>query len=134
MSSRWTGDRIARFPRYVLLVAALVTALVFVAAGLAMDGGFERAWEILLGLHSPFGRVSGLGVALSAVGYLVVPTVIGVAVADGIAQFTRRRLMTVPEAEARVQELVEAHFAGTAQDEAGDDEREGSKGGQGPVS
>lgn len=102
------GKRLASLPFYVLLAVGVLTALVFAASGLEMSGGFERAWEILLGIESPFGEVSGLGLVLSALGYIVVPTVIGVAAGAGITLFTNRRLTTVEEAVADIQEMADA--------------------------
>jgi hypothetical protein len=71
--------------------------------------GFERAWNVLLAIDSPFGRESThqvLGFLLSALGYLLVPAVIGLAVADAIVRFTRRRLVTHGEAVTEIGRLV----------------------------
>jgi hypothetical protein len=107
-----TGERLARVPSYVFVAVVVVTGLVFGISGLVMDGGFQRAWEILLALRSPFGQASGLGVALSALGYVAVPAVIGLVVADGITRFTRRRLLTTPEARAEIKRLAREATAG----------------------
>jgi predicted RND superfamily exporter protein len=108
MTSRWSGKHLSRLPGYVLGGVIGFTAVVFIACWVAMDGGFQRAWEILLGLRSPYGQASGLGVVLSALGYIAVPTVIGIGVADGITRFIRRRLQTRDEAEKEIRELVQA--------------------------
>ena len=75
-----------------------------------MDGGFQQAWEILLGIRSPYGQASGLGVVLSALGYIAVPTVIGIGIADGITRFIRRRLQTRDEAEKEIRDFVRAEL------------------------
>lgn len=72
-----------------------------------MDGGFKRAWDTLVAIRSPFGQASGFGIALSALGYVVVPTVIGVAAGAAITVFTNERLTTVEEAVADIQRMVE---------------------------
>ncbi len=102
---------LSRLPFYVFLAIIAITGLVFLAAGLAMNGGFGRAWEILLAVRSPFGEADALGVALSALGYIAVPTVIGLAVADGITRFTRRRLITSDSARSEIREVVQEELA-----------------------
>ena len=104
--SRWNGKHLANLPLYLLCGVGLLTAVVFVASWLVMDGGFQRPWEILLGISSPYGQASLLGVALSALGYIAVPTIIGIGVADGITRFTRRRLISNAELEAAAEEIV----------------------------
>lgn len=106
MTSRWTGRQLANLPTLLLLAVVGVTAAVFIASWVVMDGGFQRAWEILLGVRSPYGEASGLGVVLSALGYLLVPAVIGIAVADGVARFTEHRLLTDPEVNAAARRIV----------------------------
>lgn len=107
MKSRWEGKDLARLPVYVLGGVVGVTAAIFLASWVVMDGGFQQAWEILVGLRSPYGQASGLGVVLSALGYIAVPTMIGIGVADGITRFTRHRLQSLPEAKEEVNEIVE---------------------------
>jgi predicted RND superfamily exporter protein len=105
-SSRWSGKQLANLPLYLLGGVIGLTAVVFLASWVVMDGGFQRAWEILLGLRSPYGQASGLGVVLSALGYIAVPTVIGIGIADGVTRFTRRRLLTRSDVEDAATEIV----------------------------
>lgn len=105
--SRWSGKTLANLPIYLLCGVVGLTVIVFVASWLAMDGGFQRAWEILLGLRSPYGQATGLGIVLSALGYIAVPTIIGIGVADGITRFTRRRLLTRSDVEDAAVEIVQ---------------------------
>ena len=101
-----TGDKLARLPLIIFLVVFATTSVLFVIAGLAMND-FERAWNILIGATAPFGRDSALGVALSVLGYLLIPAVVGLVVADGIVRFTRKRLLTLPEAKEEIREMLE---------------------------
>jgi hypothetical protein len=117
---RIRGRDLIRLPLYVFLVVALLTGVVFLISGIVMDGGFKRAWEILLGIHTPFGQASGLGVALSALGYLFVPTVIGLVVADGITRFTEYRLTTVDEAAERIAARIKPKIRQTVREELAD--------------
>jgi hypothetical protein len=116
MSSFWTGDRIARVPRYVFVVVAGIAVVVFTVAAFAI--GFQNAWEVLTATKSPFGHDRGLGFALSGVGYVFVPTVIGLIVADWITRFQRKRLTTVPEAREAIGEFVKEAKAQIAQEQA----------------
>jgi hypothetical protein len=100
------GRHLVRLPLYLFLLVAVLTAIVFLIAGMVMKGGFELAWEILLGIHTPFGDESALGVALSALGYLAVPTIIGLVVAEGITSFIEYRLPTVEEAAMKIADRV----------------------------
>jgi hypothetical protein len=102
MTKRPGGDQLASFSQIVLGVVLVITCLVFLVAGAVMKGGFERAWDVLLGIQTPFGDAPGLGIPLSALGYLLVPAVIGVAVADGIARFVQSKLDSLPEVEKRI--------------------------------
>jgi predicted RND superfamily exporter protein len=104
--SRLSGKHLANLPLYLLCGVVVLTAAVFIASWVLMDGGFQRAWEILLGIRSPYGQASELGVALSALGYVAVPTAIGIGIADGITRFTRRRLITNAELEAAAEEII----------------------------
>lgn len=105
-SKFWTGDRLGFLPRAILVGVAVVTAIVFVIAGLSFDD-FKRAWDTLTGQASPFnGEDSGIGLVLSALGYIVVPATIGLAIADGVTTFTRKRLSSVSEAQAEINQLV----------------------------
>src|SRR5690349_14309225 len=84
-----------------------LTLAVFIAVGIFVEGGFEHAWNVMLGIDAPFGgQAAALAVLLSVLGYIAVPTVIGLAVADGLTRFTRRRLLTTPEAEADIRDMV----------------------------
>lgn len=114
-----SGKQLRRFPFYVLLGVGSMTTAVFVAAGCVMDGGFERAWEILLGIRTPFGQAAGLGVALSALGYIAMPTVIGIAAAAGITLFTSKRLSTVEEALVDIKEMTRERPGGKSDGEKG---------------
>jgi hypothetical protein len=109
-----SGKTLSRIPGWTLGAVVAVAACLFVAAGLAM-GDFQRAWDILTGAVGPFGgKDAGLGVALSAVGYLLLPAVIGLAIADGVTRFTRKHLMTLPEAKAEIADLVATALADQA--------------------
>lgn len=105
MSNFWTGERVARVPRYVFAGILGLTIVVFALVASAV--GFETAWEILTASKSPFGKDRGLEVALSLLGYVFVPTAIGLAVADWITRFQRRRLISVTEARTIIGELVD---------------------------
>ena len=118
--SRIRGRDLVRLPLYVFLAVAFLTGAVFALSGIVMDGGFKRAWEIMLGIHTPFGQASGLGVALSALGYLAVPTVIGLVVADGITRFTEYRLTTVDEAADRIAARIKPKIKQTVEEELAD--------------
>jgi hypothetical protein len=109
MAREWTGDRLALLPRLVFLVVVLITTGVFVGVGWSMHN-FHEAWNILLAIDSPSGKHSVFRFALSALGYLLLPTVIGLAVADSITRFTRKRLLTAPEAKAQIGEIVQEHL------------------------
>jgi hypothetical protein len=108
MTSRCTGRSVACVRRWILLVVTLLTGVVFAASCLALQGhgGFHRSLEVLIGARSPFGDASGLVVVLSLLGYALIPTVIGLAAADAVTRFTRKRLTTREEAEAFISELV----------------------------
>jgi hypothetical protein len=93
-----TNKQLRRLPFYVLIAVAAVTTAVFIPACFAMNGGFDEAWEILVGIKSPFEHASGFGFALSALGYIAIPTVIGAAAGAAITLFTSKRLTTVEEA------------------------------------
>jgi len=105
MSDFWTGERVSRVPRYIFAGILGVTIVVF--AFVASVVGFERAWEVLIAVKAPFGKDRGLEVALSLLGYVFVPTAIGLAVADWITRFQRRRLISMAEARTMIGELVE---------------------------
>jgi hypothetical protein len=100
----FTGDRLAYVPRYVFGGILVVTAIVFILAAALM--GFQRAWEILTAIQSPFGKDKGVGFPLSVLGYVFVPTAIGLAVTEEVSRFVRRRLTTVPEARDAITEIA----------------------------
>jgi hypothetical protein len=106
MATRWSGEQLARLPAYLFFAIVGLTGIVFLVSCLTLEGGFHRAWEVLTCIRTPFGQASGLAVALSALGYLFVPTVIGIAVADAISRFTKRRLLTLAEAEAEIRRIA----------------------------
>ncbi len=116
MSSFWTGARIARVPLYVFAVVAVVTAVVFAAGAFAI--GFQNAWEVLTATKSPFGHYRGLTFALSLLGYVFVPAVIGLIVADWTTRFQRKRLTTITEAREAIGEFVKEAKAQIAQEQA----------------
>jgi len=101
------GDRLASFSLYVLGAVGVLTALVFLISGLVMKDGFERAWEVLLGIQGPFEQAPLLGVPLSALGFLLIPAVIGAAAADGIARYVDSQLDDLPDVETRVADRLE---------------------------
>jgi hypothetical protein len=92
-----------------LLGVATVTGLVFLASCLVMQahGGVQRAWDILVGVRSPFGQAAWLGVILSALGYAFVPTAIGVWAANAVTSFVKARLSTDEEAEERAMKRLQ---------------------------
>ncbi len=101
-----SGKTLSRIPAWILGAVVVVAAVLFVAAGIAMDD-FQRAWDILTGTVGPFGgKDSGLGVALAGVGYLLLPAAIALAIADGVTHFTRKHLKTLPEAKEEIGELI----------------------------
>lgn len=119
---RIRGRQLVRLPLYVFLLVAVLTGIVFGVSGLVMDGGFERAWEILIGDRTPFGQASGLGVVLSALGYIAIPTVIGLVVADGILRFTEYRLTTIDEVAERVAARVKPKIRQSVEEGIADQE------------
>jgi hypothetical protein len=114
MSNFWTGARLARLPRYVFEGILGITVVVF--AVVACVVGFERAWEVLIGVKAPFGKDRGFEVALSLLGYVFVPTAIALAVTDSIVRFQRQRLISLSEAHTIIGEIVQK-----AEDSAVDD-------------
>jgi GAF domain-containing protein len=117
MGRVWTAKRLDWLLLYVLGVIAGVTGVFFLAAGIFMDGGFGRAWEILIGDQGPSGQLPGLAVPLSALGYIAVPTIIGLAVADRLTRFTQRNLYTAEETAEKAADLVETRKAARAERE-----------------
>jgi hypothetical protein len=107
MFGRSSGERLALIPAAIFGVVCAITAVAFLVSCLVMVGGFHRSWEILIGDRTPFGQDAALGVVLSALGYVFVPTAIGLAVADGITRFTRRRLLSKSEAKEAIADLLE---------------------------
>jgi hypothetical protein len=105
MSNFWTGVRLARLPRYIFAGILGITVAAF--ALVACVVGFERAWEVLIGIKAPFGKDRGLEVALSLLGYVFVPTAIALAVTDSIVRFQRRRLISLSEAHTIIGEIVQ---------------------------
>lgn len=91
-------------PCLVLLGVLVVTAIVFVVSCVVMakHGGTHRAWEILIGVRSPVGHDSELGVALSVLGYAFVPIAIGLVVTDAVTRSIRKRTLPTKDAEDRI--------------------------------
>jgi hypothetical protein len=111
-----SGKTLSRIPGCILVAVVVVAACLFMAAGVEMHD-FQRAWNILTGAVGPFGgRDAGLGVALAAVGYLLLPAVIALAIADGVTRFTRKHLVTLPEAKAEIGQMIATALRDQASD------------------
>jgi hypothetical protein len=102
----WSGTSLARLPRVVFGIIAGLTAVAFVATGVMMHN-FQKAWDILTGSLSPFGRHDWVSFPLAVLGYLFVPTAIALILTDQMTRFTRSRLVTLPEAKDKIADMVE---------------------------
>jgi hypothetical protein len=88
----------------ILWIAAcllIACSMLFVLCALLLHS-FNLAWDIASGTSSPFGHNCWLAVVLSAVGYLIVPVLIGLAVTEGLTRFVERRLRPAAEVEAGI--------------------------------
>jgi hypothetical protein len=99
---------------YVFLAVALVTVVLFVVAGSLEH--FDRAWNILIGLRTPFGTPEPIvGFFLSAFGYLLVPTSVGLIVADWISRVIRKNLQPVEVASEKIGRGIAKRAADSAE-------------------
>lgn len=113
----WPGGSPALTVRLVLAAILLVTLILFLLGCLVMDhhGGAHRSWEVLIGVRTPVGQASGLAVALSILGFVVVPAAIGLLAADVATRFMRKRMIPTSEAEARILERFDAALVAETQ-------------------
>ena len=97
----WTGQRLENLPRYLFIAVVIVTALTFRASrppyGRLRDRLGHPYWTAQPVWHWKLGS-RGSPVF---VGYLFLPAVLGLILADAVTRFTRRRLMTLPDPRMR---------------------------------
>ena len=112
----WTDQRVLRLPRYLLAAVVVVTLVVFVVAGIAM-GDFDRAWDTLSVGKGPFdnhAKAKAVGLTLSILGYLFLPAVIGLAIADWVTRFTRRNTQPHQAAENKIGDKIKSGKAASS--------------------
>ena len=93
--------RASRVPIVGAGVALGVAVLAFTADAVAL-GDAGQSWDILTGTAPPWGKSPALGVALSAVGYLLVPTFIGLSAVWAVDRMSRRLIQESPSGETHM--------------------------------
>lgn len=106
-SVAWTGKRITRIPLYVFLITLLLTALAYVIDSSVL-GNWGKPFAIMTGAAPPWGPWAWLGVLLSIAGWLLVPSFLGLAVADILSRLVAGLLLSPDRAQQMVDNLVAA--------------------------
>lgn len=94
-----------RIPLALAAATAGVVGTLWAVTGLALDD-FEYAWEVLIGVASPFERSRWFTVALSASGYLVLPIFVGIGVSAWVSSLIKGRLISREEARDLLREEI----------------------------